>query len=83
MWFLHSYALQLLLSADAAVEPLAMVVEAFNASVTDETVPRLIRARQLALGAQLIRVQFLHQLDEWDVLCFLQVAWVFELGRSE
>jgi hypothetical protein len=61
LWFLQRKGKQgHLHAADAVVHPLAVVVKAFNALVTDEAVPRVWRADYLTGRAEGARVQFLY-----------------------
>ena len=53
-------------SADAIVNPLAVMVVPLHTLVADVAVARVSSADDLAAGAQHIWVELLYESDEWD-----------------
>ncbi len=61
---------------NAVVHPLAMMVEALDALVTDVTVARVSSADHFAVWTQQVSLKLLNQADEGNFGCTLHVAWL-------
>jgi len=69
---------EILPGTNTVIDPLAVMVEALYASVTDEAVARVRCASDLAGRTQSVRVHLLDQLQEGNSLGLVEVAGVFE-----
>ena len=70
-------------SADAVVEPVAMVVKPVHALITNEAVSRLLWTEYLALWADVTLIEVLVEFQERYLLRLLHVTWVLAAANQE
>ena len=70
-------------SADAVIDPWAVMVEPLYALVADTAVTWPLRPNDLAVGTQKDRVKVLKHGEEWDIVWLLKVAWILKGADHE
>ena len=70
-------------SANAVIDPWAVMIEPLNALVTYAAVAWPLSPYDLAVGAQQHRVEVLKHGEEWDIIWLLKVAWVLKGADHE
>lgn len=65
-------------SANAVIDPWAVMIEPLNTLITYAAVTWPLRPYDLAVGTQQYRVEVLKHGEEWDIIWLLKVAWVLK-----